>query len=168
MFTGIRPAAFRIVPLLVAASAALACVSAGRTSATTPAPGDDAQIGYGELPRTRVTSAITSIFPTHEEAASVGRVEELLIGRAPGVEVLRTATGGYTVRIRGAMVSGGDPLIVVDGVAQSPNVPTELVLSGINPGDIRRIDILRGSSGAAYGLRGGNGVILIERRSKPH
>src|SRR5262249_35930187 len=96
-----------------------------------------------------------------------GRVEELLIGRAPGVEVLRTPTGGYSVRIRGAMLGGGQPLIVVDGVPQSPNVPTELVLAGINPADVRRIDVLRGSSAAACGVRGGTGVVVIERRLKP-
>ena len=163
MGTGIRAVALRGV-LLMAVYAVAGCSIGRRAISTSPAPCDEVQVGYGEQSRRRVTSPITSIFPTRHEAASVGRVEELLIGHAPGVDVLRTPTGGYSVRIRGAIVNGGDPLVVVDGLAQSPNVPTELVLAGINPADVRRIDVLRGSSGAAYGLRGGNGVIVIERR----
>jgi TonB-dependent SusC/RagA subfamily outer membrane receptor len=165
MSTEIRAKPFAILVLL--AVSALGCSNAGRSVSTAPPPDDDVQIGYGTQSRARVTSAIASIVPTRTEAASVGRVEELLIGRAPGVEVLRTPTGGYTMRIRGAMLGGGEPLIVVDGLPQSPNVPTELILAGINPGDVRRIDILRGSSAAAYGLRGANGVIVIERRRGP-
>ena len=167
MSTRIRATPFNVVPLLVAICAAAACANPGRTISTSPAPDDLVQIGYGEQSRARVTSAITSIIPTHAERASVGRVEELLIGRAPGVEVLRMATGGYSVRIRGAMAGGGEPLIVLDGVPQAPNVPTELILAGVSPADVRRIDVLRGSSGSAYGLRGGNGVIVIERRPSP-
>jgi TonB-dependent SusC/RagA subfamily outer membrane receptor len=159
----------RVVALLFAACAAVGCASGGggRSIPASAAPGDDVEVGYGLQPRARVTSAITSIFPTRAEAASVRRVEELLIGRAAGVEVDRTQTGGYALRIRGAMLNGGDPLIVLDDVPQPLYVPTELILAGINPADVRRIDVLRGSSASVYGMRGGNGVIVIERRPKP-
>jgi len=141
----------------------LGCASGARGVAR-PSSTDDVDIGYGTQARSRVTSPITTIRPTPTERASVGRVEELLMGRAPGVEVHRTATGGWAVRIRGATLSGGDPLFVIDGIPLPPSVPSELILSGINPADVRRIDVLRGSSGSVYGLRGGNGVILIDRR----
>lgn len=90
----------------------------------------------------------------------VSRVEELLEGR-PGVEVLRTADGGYSVRIRGvgSFMSSEEPLWVVDGV------PVDLRgrgLSWLNPADVARIEVLKNATDTAiYGVRGSNGVIVI-------
>jgi hypothetical protein len=52
---------------------------------------------------------------------TVSRVEELFVGRFPGVQVF-SAPGGIVIRIRGAStVNGsGDPLYIVDGMAFEP------------------------------------------------
>jgi TonB-linked SusC/RagA family outer membrane protein len=90
----------------------------------------------------------------------VNRVEQALQGQMAGVSVRSTsgAPGSdITINVRGAASINGEstPLYVVDGV------PIDN-LSGINPGDIESIDVLKDAASAAlYGSRGANGVIII-------
>jgi TonB-dependent SusC/RagA subfamily outer membrane receptor len=71
--------------------------------------------------------------------------DELIPGSAPEV----------SVRGAGSLISGNNPLYVVDGVPQS-NV------SSIDPNDIDKIEVLKDASATAiYGSRGANGVILV-------
>lgn len=104
----------------------------------------------------------------------VKRVEELLVGRFPGVHVFPTPNGGFSVRIRGAATVGDrEPLYVVDGM------PVEVTpgrgLDWLDPADIARIDVLKNPAETSmYGGRGANGVILItttkndQRPLRPH
>lgn len=95
----------------------------------------------------------------HWRGRSVTRVEELLVG-IPGVQVMQLSRG-YSVRIRGASSFYGstEPLYVVDGMPLSGG-PAGLL--GISPHDVRRIEVLKDAGSLAmYGVRGGNGVILI-------
>jgi TonB-dependent SusC/RagA subfamily outer membrane receptor len=92
-------------------------------------------------------------------------IEQLLMGRFPGVEVMHTANGGISVRIRGttSFLSNNEPLYVLDGI------PMELGPSGsltwINPYDIASIEVLRNvGETALYGMRGANGVIVIKTK----
>ncbi|MEI9920855.1 MAG: carboxypeptidase-like regulatory domain-containing protein [Bacteroidota bacterium] len=55
---------------------------------------------------------------------------------------------------------GGQPLILLDGVTM-----TLAQVKSVSPRAIDRIDILKYESTAAYGSRGGNGVILIYTRT---
>ena len=92
---------------------------------------------------------------------TVARVEELFVGRFPGVQVTRLAGGGLSVRIRGAstVVGSGEPLYVVDGM---PVVVGAEGLLGLNPGDIARIEVLKDAGQIAeYGAQGANGVVRI-------
>jgi TonB-dependent SusC/RagA subfamily outer membrane receptor len=88
------------------------------------------------------------------------RIEELFIGRFPGVQVY-SAEGGVQIRIRGATsINGsGEPLIVIDGQQMTPGSGG---LVGINPRDIAKIEVLKDAVAMAeYGVRGGNGIIRI-------
>jgi TonB-dependent starch-binding outer membrane protein SusC len=92
-------------------------------------------------------------------------IEKLLMGRAPGVIVGRTADGGISVRIRGpaSFYASGEPLYVLDGspIEAGPGG----ALSGINPWDIESIRVLKNPGDTAiYGMRGVNGVIVITTR----
>jgi TonB-dependent SusC/RagA subfamily outer membrane receptor len=94
------------------------------------------------------------------------RVEELLEGRAPGVQVLHLPNGGFALRIRGlSSPSGGnDPLIVIDGT-QSADGNGSGALAALNPQDVVRIEVLKDAASTAfYGMRGANGVIVITTR----
>ena len=52
-----------------------------------PAPQDEVSVGYGTQNRHDVTGAVTSVSPTEAETR-VPRIEQLLQGRVPGLEVL--------------------------------------------------------------------------------
>jgi TonB-dependent SusC/RagA subfamily outer membrane receptor len=91
----------------------------------------------------------------------VTSVEELLVGRFPGVQVMRVSANGFSVRIRGASSFYGstEPLYVVDGMPMNGGPAG---LSGVSPNDIARIEVLKDAGSLAmYGVRGANGVVLI-------
>lgn len=95
------------------------------------------------------------------EDVSAVRLEELLIGRVAGVNVIRTS-GGIAVRIRGTSSINGsnEPLYVVDGfpISSGPGG----ALTGINPRDVKSIEVLKNPSETAqYGVRGANGVVVV-------
>lgn len=92
-------------------------------------------------------------------------VEKALEGRFPGVTVQRSPEGGLFIRMRGAASVHGPnaPLYVIDGVPVEPGPSGDL--TGLNPYDIESIRVLKdAASTAMYGIRGGNGVILIKTK----
>ena len=130
-----------------------------------PAPQDEVSVGYGTQNRHDVTGAVTSVSPTEAETR-VPRIEQLLQARVPGLEVLPLRDGTYTLRIRGSQALRGtiaedEPLLVIDDVPVLAGAIGQ-ILAGLAPSDIQRIDVLKDASATAvYGLRGGNGVIII-------
>ena len=132
-----------------------------------------AQGGAGERARphpSRLTSngasAVSSV--TEEDIATmrVARIEELLMGRVPGLTVLRLANGDYSLRIRGRASFRGDdePLIVIDGMPIRQGGGARALMT-IDPRDVARIDVLKDAGALAmYGSQGGNGVIEIRTR----
>ena len=92
-------------------------------------------------------------------------IEQVLMGRFPGVTVMRTPDGGVAVRIRGTTSIRGsnEPLYVIDGVEIEPGASGSL--TGINPHDIASIQVLKDPAETAlYGVRGANGVIVIKTK----
>ena len=110
------------------------------------------------------TSAPTSTVTSEDIRQQPGQsVEQVLMGRFPGVEVSRTPDGGFAVRIRGgsSIRSGNTPLYILDGVAIDPG--PNGYLTGVNPNDIESIQVLKEPAETAlYGVRGANGVIIIK------
>ncbi|NJC28328.1 SusC/RagA family TonB-linked outer membrane protein [Neolewinella antarctica] len=117
-------------------------------------------VGYGSQKRSDITGSVTSVGSAELETAVFNTVDQLLQGRAAGVQVTSSngAPGsGSTIRIRGSnsILAGNGPLYVVDGIpiAGTPN---------FNPQDISNIEVLKDASATAiYGSRGANGVILV-------
>ena len=118
-------------------------------------------VGYGTVKKSDLTGAVSGVSNRQYKNQPVQRVENILQGRTPGVEV--TATSGMPgasmkVRVRGttSINKSSDPLYVIDGIISSSG------LDGFNPSDIQSMEILKdASSTAIYGSRGSNGVILI-------
>lgn len=111
--------------------------------------------------------ARTSNTVTGETIANSGDVpiEKILADRVAGVRLGRTADGTLTVQIRGTTTWNGDsaPLYVLDGVPILPGPGG--ALSGVNPRDIEKIEVLKDAvSTAMYGSRGANGVIIIKTK----
>jgi TonB-dependent SusC/RagA subfamily outer membrane receptor len=129
-----------------------------------PTPQDDeVAIAYGTEVRRDMTGSVSSAKREQMGADTQLRVEEMMIGRFPGVDIVNVG-GNYSFRIRGqrSILGSNEPLVVVDGVALTDGVSA---LSTLNPGDIGRIDVLKdAASTSAYGSRGANGVILITMR----
>lgn len=126
----------------------------------------DVRVGYGEQSREQTGGAVQSVTDEDVRDVKTARVEELLAGRFPGVYVIRTPSGGWSLRIRGVSTlrGSGEPLYVVDGL------PVRLDpghgLDWLNPADIERIDVLKNPAETSmYGVRGANGVILITTKS---
>ena len=97
-----------------------------------------------------------------------------------GLALLRVAglhlMGGLLVMDGPTSTNGfAEPLLIVNGAAvhisgSNTSVgnysPTIEYLNGISPKDIDFIEILRGAEASNYGVRGGNGVILVNMLSK--
>jgi TonB-dependent SusC/RagA subfamily outer membrane receptor len=112
------------------------------------------------------TSSPNATVTAEDIAQAPGQsVEQVLMGRFPGVEVTRAPGGGFAVRIRGgsSIRSGNTPLYVLDGVVIDPG--PNGYLTGVNPNDIESIEVLKEPAETAlYGLRGSNGVIVIKTK----
>lgn len=137
--------------------------------------------GYGDVDRRRLTSAVTSLKMDDIMVAGLNSVDQMLEGRIPGMIFMQNSGQvGATprVRIRGnsTIIGNQEPLWVVDGIVQSDPVdvdPAQLndldfvnllgnAISGLNPEDIERIDVLKDAAATAiYGTRAANGVIVI-------
>lgn len=117
-------------------------------------------VGYGTQKRGSITGAVAAVGGDQMIKTKTENPENMLTGRVPGVRVWqRTAEpGSYDANldIRGL----GSPLIVIDGVPREMDDFQRLA-----PSDIENVSVLKDASAAIYGLRGGNGVILVTTRA---
>lgn len=118
-----------------------------------------------------------------EELTQAGQlsVTGSLTGKVAGVQVNQFsgsigASSRISVRGNSSLANDQQPLIVVDGVPISNDairsgddiyngVDYGSGLNDINPEDIESMTVLKGGSAALYGMRAGNGVILITTKS---
>jgi TonB-linked SusC/RagA family outer membrane protein len=117
-------------------------------------------IGYGTQKRKYVTGSVASISGSDLQGIPICNVTNALAGRLPGV-VISSPSGlpgvGSSVQVHGlTSYSGQDVLYVIDGVIRSKND-----FDLINPSDIESITVLKDAAASVYGVRGGNGVLLI-------
>ena len=138
-------------------------------------------IGYGTVLKKDVTGSLVTVEVKDNVANQSGTIDQLLQGRAAGVQVTQNAGApgsGISVKIRGtnSLRGNNEPLYVIDGVIIS-SAGEDVVaaggvgnsgqeaqngLNGINPRDIESIQVLKDASATAiYGSRGANGVVLI-------
>jgi len=115
-------------------------------------------IGYGTKKRKDISGSISIVDPEElSKAPSSRSAEQALQGIASGVTVITSGAPGASsqILVRGVTNFGNTkPLIIVDGIEQS--------LDNISPKDIESIKVLKDAGSAAiYGVRGGNGVILV-------
>lgn len=137
--------------------------------------------GYQIIDKRESTSAISSIEKKDMNIVNALTVDQMLEGKAAGLMVsnLSTTPGAAAkIRIRAGSTFTGNqsPLWVIDGVIYEDPVPLTAdqinsfdnvniignALTGINPDDIAKIDILKDASATAiYGTRAASGVIVI-------
>ena len=118
-------------------------------------------IGYGVQKKSVVTAAIAKVSADDLDGKTRLRAEDALKGLAAGVNV--TSSSGQPgsmsmIRIRGiGTINDSNPLYIIDGM------PTDQYgMECVNPEDIESIEVLKdAASGAIYGARAANGVILV-------
>ena len=120
-------------------------------------------IGYGTQSRKDLTSAISTVNNEDIVKTPAPQAMQSLQGRVAGVQIVSNGApgGSPTVRIRGVGSFEGNaaPLYVVDGMFMDD-------IDFLNPNDIASLSVLKDASAAAiYGVRAGNGVVLIETKS---
>ncbi|MDA3891955.1 MAG: TonB-dependent receptor [Salinivirgaceae bacterium] len=126
-------------------------------------------VGYGKQRKETTVGSQSSITAKELQSQPIGNLSNAISGRIAGiVAVQRSGEPGYDnseIYIRGiSTFTNSDPLILVDGIERS--------FSNISAEDISSFTILKDASATAvYGVRGANGVILIEtkkgRQGKP-
>ncbi len=117
-------------------------------------------VGYGVQKKSVVTASISSITAENLKTQSNTRIDNVLQGMTSGVTITQSSgapDASSQVRIRGVgSINGSNPLYIVDGLAISGGIDY------LNPNDIERIEVLKdAASGAVYGARAANGVILV-------
>lgn len=120
-------------------------------------------VGFGTQRSASVVGAITTLNPKNLQMGTTRSMSNNLAGQLAGViAVQRSGEPGYdnsNFWIRGISTFGGNrsPLILVDGVERS--------LDNMDPEEIESFSILKDAAASAvYGVRGANGVILINTK----
>lgn len=120
-------------------------------------------VGFGTQRKASVVGAITTLEPKNLQMGTTRSMSNNLAGQLAGViAVQRSGEPGYdnsNFWIRGISTFGGNrgPLILVDGVERS--------LDNMDPEEIESFSILKDAAASAvYGVRGANGVILINTK----
>lgn len=137
--------------------------------------------GYQVLNKRSLTSAVSMAKMEDLQRADMSSLDQMLEGRIPDLMVTsNSAEVGVApkIRIRGTstLIGNREPLWVVDGIVVNDPVQIEPevlndpdyvnrignAISGINPQDIDRIDVLKDAAATAiYGTKAANGVIVI-------
>ncbi len=118
-------------------------------------------VAYGTAKKSSFTGSAESVNAEDIDLRPISSVTKALEGNVSGVQM--TSSSGQpgsspSIRIRGfgSINASSSPLYVVDGI------PYDGSLSSINPSDIESMTVLKdASSGALYGARGANGVVMI-------
>ncbi len=124
-------------------------------------------VGFGiKQEKAAVVGAISQVSGESIQRVKMGgSVENSLQGALPGLTVIQSdptpgeeAIGGLSVSIRGVSSMGSNtPLYIVDGV--------ERQFSNLDPNEIESVSILKDASATAlYGVRGANGVVIINTK----
>jgi TonB-linked SusC/RagA family outer membrane protein len=120
-------------------------------------------VGYGTQKKTSVTGAITTMKSDDVKNNPVPNLSSALAGRLSGVYVNQASGApGYAPAIRIRSVNtwkdtGTDPLYVIDGV-----ITDKRMFDALDYSEVDNVTVLKdAASGAIYGARAANGVVLI-------
>ena len=115
-------------------------------------------VGYTTRTREKLISSVSTINNQELVKSTVPNLENALTGRVSGVFSRQTSaepgSDGADLKIRGF----GSALVVVDGIPGRN-------YSDIDPSEIESVSVLKDASATAvYGVRGANGVILVQTK----
>ena len=105
------------------------------------------------------TGAVQHVDLKEDDAISYRTLQDYLQAHVTGVEI--GSNGRIVIRGVNSINASTDPLILMDGQEIHDT-------SSINPDEIHSVDVIKDGSAASYGMRGGNGVILITSKAAYH
>jgi len=141
--------------------------------------------GYQQIDRRNLTSSTYTVDMDDIYVPGAANLDQMLEGKIPDM-VVNTNSGEINstarLRVRGTstLIGNREPLWVLDGiiltdpislssdVLNDPDYVNRIgnAISGINPQDIDRIDVLKDAAATAlYGTRAANGVIVITTKT---
>ncbi|MDR0729285.1 MAG: TonB-dependent receptor [Prevotellaceae bacterium] len=116
-------------------------------------------VGYGTQRKASLTGAVSGVKGEEMRQTKNENPQNMITGRIAGVRVWQKSAepGAYNNNfdIRGM----GSPLVIIDGIPRSMDD-----FQRINPNDIEDISVLKDATAAIYGVRSGNGVVLVTTR----
>ena len=114
---------------------------------------ESVDVGYGSVKKNDLTENVksTKAEGANNRYSSYSNIYDLIRNEVPGVR----GTGSNIFLVEPSSINlSNEPLYVVDGTPVSS-------LEGIEPGMVKSVSALKGSSASIYGSRGANGVFLI-------
>lgn len=121
-------------------------------------------VGYGTVKKSHLTGSVSKVKNEKLDQIPLSRVDDALVGQVSGVNIQQTnpAAGEapvITVRGQGSISFESNPLIVLDGIVVGNDGD---FLASLDMNDVESVEVLKdASSGAIYGSRGANGIIMI-------
>ena len=88
-----------------------------------------------------------------------------LMAEKKASDIFISAGSPLSIKISGTESFQGntEPLVIVDGATMSGTG----ALDAVNAKDVQRIEVLKNAAASQYGVRGGNGVIVISTQRVP-
>lgn len=138
--------------LLIFLAAAVTICSCGPSKQLSNPGDEEINVGYGTTTKDDNNYSVSKLkVGGTKQAMTYTDMYDYLRGRVPGV----TVTSSNSIVIRGLDSNNQtEPLILVDGVEIDD-------LSTVDPQMVDYVEVLKDGSASIYGMRGGNGVILI-------
>ena len=120
-------------------------------------------VGYGTMKKADLTGSVATVGSEVIEDRPLTNLGAGLQGAIANLNITSSSGApgtGSTFNIRGTTnISGGSPLILVDGIEMDPNL--------INPQDVKDVTVLKDAASASiYGARAAFGVILITTKTR--
>jgi TonB-linked SusC/RagA family outer membrane protein len=120
-------------------------------------------VGYGTQKKASVVGSITNIAPSRLDLSPSRSLSNNLQGQIAGViSVTRSGNpwsnnSDFWIRGISSFTGNTSPLVLVDGIERS--------LNDIDPDEVASFSVLKDAAASAvYGVRGANGVIMIETK----
>jgi TonB-dependent SusC/RagA subfamily outer membrane receptor len=113
-------------------------------------------IGYGHVIDRNKLNALASMNKDDFDFNQYNNIYDLIKGRFAGVQVIN---GEIIIRGQNSFSSSNAALIIVDGIPVDGSM-----LQSIPPVEVKSVNVIKDGSSAIYGVRGANGVVVIETR----
>ena len=134
----------------------------GRTAINVVLPTDNTflesvvVVGYGTQKKGSITGSVAGVGNGDIIKTKSENPQNMLTGRVPGLRVWQKTAEPGTYNNAFDIRGMGTPLVIIDGV------PRDMAdFQRLNATDIENVSVLKDAAAAIYGVRAGNGVVLV-------